>query len=367
MAGVVLSLLWLRVAAIVVLVLAFAVGFRVMHELLRRFNRSELSKSEHNALADAPASNKAKRATNVVLLGSFLARRAHELPFGAYSILSAHEQAVIDQNRKNEAKLTASWRQTAGDLDVVTIEGSDKARLVGHVLACAPDSHRWVILAHDYHGHWNNMMLYARSYAERGFNLLIPEMRAHGLSEGRLIGLGWLDRLDLIAWCRWIVSQKDEGARIVLHGHSMGGVAACLAACDKLLPSGVQAAIVDCPYSDAWNMLLRALRGSHLPTHPTAEMVRLLLKLTPGGYDLANASAVEAVEHAQVPTLIIHGEKDNIVPAYMSKKIYDHVSGSASGENRCLRMFAHAGHCQAVLSDPKTYYHEVFSFLKPRI
>lgn len=38
-----------------------------------------------------------------------------------------------------------------------------------------------------------------KRYAEKGFNVLVPDLRAHGESEGEIIGMGWLDRLDLIA------------------------------------------------------------------------------------------------------------------------------------------------------------------------
>lgn len=355
------------VIAAVLMALWVGIGFYVRHALFAHYDGSVLLPSERDALAGKGDDRLLTHASHVMSVGPLLARATRELPWGERSRLNPAEVQTIEENRKAEARLTAQWREGAGDLTSVSIVADDGILLVAHVLECAPSSNRWVVLAHDYHGHWNEMLLYARSYAQRGFNLLVPEMRAHGASEGNVIGMGWLDRLDLIDWCRWIAANKNEQARIVLHGHSMGGVAACLAACDKLLPSGVLAAVVDSPYSDAWNMLTRVLRGCHLPVRPMAQMVRLLLMLMPGGYDLAEASAVRAVEHAQVPTLIIHGEKDTMVPPYMSKKTYDHVSGSASGDNSRLRMFPHAGHCQALLSDPKTYYHEVFSFLKPRV
>lgn len=48
-----------------------------------------------------------------------------------------------------------------------------------------------------------------------------PAARGHELSEGRYIGMGWLDRRDLMRWISLIV-QADPHARIVLHGVSMG-------------------------------------------------------------------------------------------------------------------------------------------------
>lgn len=48
-----------------------------------------------------------------------------------------------------------------------------------------------------------------------------PAARGHELSEGRYIGMGWLDRRDLMRWISLIV-QAGPHARIVLHGVSMG-------------------------------------------------------------------------------------------------------------------------------------------------
>ena len=40
---------------------------------------------------------------------------------------------------------------------------------------------------------------------------------AHGESEGEIIGMGWLDRLDLIAWIQLILDEQPD-ASIILHG-----------------------------------------------------------------------------------------------------------------------------------------------------
>lgn len=279
--------------------------------------------------------------------------------------LSSVDVSTIEANRVAEARRTADWLDEQRDVEQVEMEAPDGIVLRAHLFHVDRTSNRWVILSHGYRGHWTEMLAYARHYARHGFNLLIPEMRGHRESGGRFIGLGWLDRLDLVAWSRWIVRNQDEGARIVLHGHCMGGVASCMAAGEKTLPSGVVAAVVDCGYSDVWNIARRIMRERGMLAHPTLEFARLGF-LVIGGYDLAKVSAGEAATHAQVPLLFIQGEQDPFVPPYMAKRMYDHTSGSAAGDNHRLCMFPRAGHCESVLADPKRYWHEVFAFVIKR-
>ena len=44
--------------------------------------------------------------------------------------------------------------------------------------------------------------------------MLVPP-RAHGNSEGDMVGMGWLDRLDVKAWIDYLV-QKNANYKIVL-------------------------------------------------------------------------------------------------------------------------------------------------------
>ena len=59
------------------------------------------------------------------------------------------------------------------------------------------DEHRWVILIHGYKSSHENMTSYGAEYYQRGYNVVLPDNRAHGKSEGDYIGMGWLDKDDI--------------------------------------------------------------------------------------------------------------------------------------------------------------------------
>lgn len=61
---------------------------------------------------------------------------------------------------------------------------------------------RWVIVVHGYcdtnqSGYVLDMV---QHYYDAGFNVLTPDLRANGQSEGDCVGMGWLDRLDTCDW-----------------------------------------------------------------------------------------------------------------------------------------------------------------------
>ena len=50
------------------------------------------------------------------------------------------------------------------------------------------------------------MARYVKRFHDRGMNVLAPAARAHERSGGDYIGMGWPERLDVVAWIEQIVA-----------------------------------------------------------------------------------------------------------------------------------------------------------------
>lgn len=106
----------------------------------------------------------------------------------------------------------------------VILQSYDGLQLHGTWLNSNKGSDQTVILAHGYSGKGREMAGFARFYAEKhGYNVLMPDDRGHGRSEGDIIGFGWLDRKDYVQWSNWVLEKVGTKGEIILHGISMGG------------------------------------------------------------------------------------------------------------------------------------------------
>ena len=98
-----------------------------------------------------------------------------------------------------------------------------------------------------------------------------------------------------------------------------------------------------------------------LPAFPLLPLANQMLQLR-GGYDLHDASPIKHIDKIQIPVLFIHGSEDELIPAEMSREMYE----AAVGEKELLIMDG-AGHAQSQDKDPKLYYGTIFSFIEKYI
>ena len=253
----------------------------------------------------------------------------------------------IEQNKMASLENTEKWVRSA-DSEEVSVTTKDGYRLLGRAFYQESESHDWVLLLHGYTGWKEEMYPIAFEYAERGYQVLVPDMRCSGESEGDFIGMGWTDRKDNLLWLQTIL-KKDKNARIVIHGQSMGGACALMMTGEDL-PDNVKAVVSDSAYTDAYSIFKKQLKDwFHLPGFPLVDGADLMLQLR-GGYSLKKASALDAVKKSTIPLLIIHGEEDVFVPVEMAYTLYD-----AADCEKELLIVEGAGHAQAPDKAPHEY------------
>lgn len=261
----------------------------------------------------------------------------------------------IEMNQTKALEETEAWLEQVSTekLSVTTVDGY---QLIGQVFFQEEESHKWVILLHGYTGWKEELYPIGYQYAKQGYQVLSPDLRCSGESEGDFIGMGWTDRLDNMLWLNYILEQ-DPDAQIVIHGQSMGAASALMMTGEEL-PENVKAVVSDCAYTDVYSIFQKQIKEwFHLPGFPIIDGANLVLQLR-GGYNIRKASAIDAVKKTNLPILFIHGDQDAFIPIEMAEELYD----AANGEKELL-VVEGAGHAQSQDKDPQGYYGTVFSFL----
>lgn len=261
----------------------------------------------------------------------------------------------IQENKTIQYELSRQFVENTTE-NTAEISASDGIKLKGYYYT-NPDSDLWVIAIHGYRGSHLGRYDFAQKYYEKGFNVLLPDLRACGESEGNYVGMGWLDRKDIQDWINWIIS-KNKNADIVVHGVSMGGATTMMLSGEET-PENVKVFIEDCGYSSVWDIFASELKlRFHLPEFPILNSASLFAKMR-AGYFFDEASSVKQLKKCTKPMLFIHGTADDFVPFEMLDKVYE----AKPGDNKKKMIAEGAGHSDAEYVLGSTYWDTVFDFI----
>jgi fermentation-respiration switch protein FrsA (DUF1100 family) len=233
---------------------------------------------------------------------------------------------------------------------------ADGLKLSAHRFSPKESSNRWVIVVHGYGRDQNSVWDIAERYLKNGYNVLTPDLRASGKSEGRYLSMGYFESDDIKIWIDEIVKENPE-AQIVLHGVSMGAATVMLTA-EKGVPDNVKVLIEDCGYTSAYTMFSMELKKIFdLPSFPIMNFVDVVSRVKLG-YFVSNAAPIERMNKITIPTLFIHGEQDALAPAHMVDELYN----AAISEKKLLKI-PNAGHADSRHVAADQYYNTVFNFI----
>nr|WP_259545458.1 alpha/beta hydrolase [Heyndrickxia oleronia] len=261
------------------------------------------------------------------------------------------DNELIEKNKIEDATFTHN--HTA---NTIKISSADQLKLSARLYENKQTSHHWAIVVHGYSGNNTQMIRYIRHFYENGYNVLAPDLRGHGESEGKYIGMGWDDRKDMLLWINQII-EKDPNAEIALFGVSMGRATVMMTSGEKL-PKNVKVIVEDCGYSSVIEEFTYQLDDLfHLPKFPFINAANTITKIR-AGYDLNDADAVKQVAKSKTPILFIHGDNDSFVPYKMLNKVYH-----AAKVEKDKLIIRGAGHGEAEKVNPELYWSTLWKFV----
>lgn len=239
----------------------------------------------------------------------------------------------------------------------VWVKSSDGLNLHG-VFFPNGGSRRVVICFHGYTSEcMKDYIALSDYYFRQGFALLTVDARAHGQSEGKFVGFGCLDRLDVLCWLKWIRSILGNGVEILLHGTSMGA-ATVLMASGLELPGQVKGIIADCGFTSPKEVFTHVLHSMyHMPAFPIIQIADAMNQRF-AGYGMDECNASREVRKSKTPTLFIHGTADTFVPFRMCDELYRNCSAE-----KYKFIVKGASHAESYYKDTSGYEDALDAFL----
>lgn len=233
-------------------------------------------------------------------------------PQAPYTMKMMQDSKNDKEGEQPDAEETEARAWFKENRESSSLTADDGTELAAWYFAASENTHDYAVCLHGYTNEPIGMARYAKRFHDRGMNVLAPAARAHERSGGDYIGMGWPERLDVVAWIGRIVAADPE-ARILVFGESMGAATAMNVAGESL-PANVKCIIEDCGYTSVWDEFSLQLKDVFgLPSFPLLDVADLVCNVR-AGYDFHKASSVEQLKHATVPMLFIHGDQDTFVP-----------------------------------------------------
>jgi len=198
-----------------------------------------------------------------------------------------------------------------------------------------------VLLLHDLGDSKAAHLSLGRRLASMGYDVVLPDLRAHGRSTGKYITYGALEKGDARAVVDALLDEQAVHEPIYAFGVSLGGATAIQYAAGDPRCKGVMALA---PYRDARSIARRRIAlVAPLMSHEQFEQT-LRRAGDLAGFEPAEASALEAARNLSCPLLLVHGLLDEEVPVSHSQEIHE-----AAGEPKQLVIIPWAMHATLLM------------------
>lgn len=253
-----------------------------------------------------------------------------------------------------------AWKDSLQQADALKdtfIYAPDQTRLHAFYVAAPTPTSKTAVIVHGYTDNAIRMMMIGYMYNRSlGYNILLPDLRYSGQSDGNYLQMGWLDRKDVMQWMNVANQIYGDSTQMVIHGISMGGATTMMVSGEPQ-PDYVKCFVDDCGYTSVWDQFGKELKEQFgLPEIPLMYTASWLCNLK-YGWNFTEASALEQVKKCQLPMLFIHGEKDDYVPTWMVYQLYE-----AKPQPKELWIVPNADHATSYKLNKETYTEKVKLF-----
>lgn len=283
--------------------------------------------------------------------------------FFSVAMVPSHKSFINNSNRISKHDLLYAqkiWFKQAPKHRWTITAAQGHYRLVADYLPASKPTTKNVIILHGFMGRKEKMGEYAAMFHRLGYNVLMPDARAHGQSQGKYIGYGWPERYDVRKWSEQLIAKNGQQSQIVIFGVSMGGATTMMTSGIQL-PHQVKALVEDCGYDSlAGELNYEAGNLYNIPQVIRAPLIGSLslINRVKNGFYVHQASSTAMLARNHRPIMFIHGSKDTFVPTRMVYQNYAATKGPKQ-----LWVVKGAKHAASYAKEPHEYPRRIARFL----
>ena len=273
--------------------------------------------------------------------------------FALASYATGGLRQTLDEARAwQEDHYDLSWYDAAEERDY-TVTSYDGYLLHAQLLCSPVPSKRFVIISHGFTDNRFGALKYAKMYLDNAWNVVVYDLRGHGVNEPTYCTYTVRERRDLSAMIRDTRERYEGLTHLGIHGESMGAATSVAVLGEK---PAVDFVVADCGFAEITEVMKVGLREMHLPGW-MVYIASFCFRLR-RGYSFAAMRPVDELKENTVPILFMHGADDDFVVPRNSEEMHSATKGYSE-----LYLFPGATHAMSVLTDPAGYRRRLEAFL----
>ena len=199
---------------------------------------------------------------------------------------------------------------------------------------------------------------YTKPYVELGYNILLIDPRAHGLSEGKVNCIGIKEYKDTIKWME-LAHDKYGNEKVLLHGICIGSANSMYTATSKQCPPYLEGIIVDGMYRNFYDTFALHMKQINRPVFPFCLLVMFVIQFYAGRNPITFCPG-KMIKKYKGNLLMIHSKLDSFSEPRRAKKLFE----SCPSERKKIVWFDKGAHSHVRINNTEKYDAVIKEYVK---
>lgn len=197
---------------------------------------------------------------------------------------------------------------------------------------------------------------FAIPYAKLGYNVLVVDPRAHGMSDGEYNTIGFEESTDALAWAAHV--HDNFGLKsVIFHGICIGSAGAMFALTSDNCPDYIQGMVAEGMFANFGESMKEHLIEKKKPVFMLNRMINFWMKHYTGHSMFYGP--IDVIDKLHKPLLMLHSKEDLYSTPKFAQKLFD----KTASDKKELVWFEHGRHSMLRITDTAKYDATIAQFV----